>query len=53
MSFPAPFYRWRPHPWHGIEAGPNPPQVVHAYILNAKVVGGFQGIDHDEHYGNH
>ena len=32
MSFPAPFYRWRPHPWHGIEAGPNPPQVVHAYI---------------------
>ena len=32
MSFPKPFYRWRPHPWHGLEVGPNPPQVVHAYI---------------------
>lgn len=32
MSFPSPFYRWRPHPWHGLEVGPNPPQVVHAYI---------------------
>jgi hypothetical protein len=19
MSFPSPFYRWRPHPWHGLE----------------------------------
>ena len=32
MSFPKPFYRWRPHPWHGLEAGPEPPQRVHAYI---------------------
>lgn len=32
MAFPHPFYRWRPHPWHGLETGPNPPQVVHAYI---------------------
>jgi len=32
MSFPPPFYRWRPHPWHGLEIGPTPPQVVHAYI---------------------
>jgi len=32
MSFPSPFYRWRPHPWHGLEIGPNPPEVVHAYI---------------------
>jgi inorganic pyrophosphatase len=32
MSFPSPFYRWRPHPWHGLEVGPNPPRVVHAYI---------------------
>ncbi len=32
MSFPTPFYRWRPHPWHGLEIGPNPPQIVHAYI---------------------
>ena len=32
MSFPRPFYRWRPHPWHGLEVGPNPPALVHAYI---------------------
>jgi inorganic pyrophosphatase len=32
MKFPPPFYRWRPHPWHGLETGPNPPQLVHAYI---------------------
>ena len=24
--------RWRPHPWHGLSAGPDPPAVVHAYI---------------------
>jgi inorganic pyrophosphatase len=23
---------WRPHPWHGLEVGPQPPRVVHAYI---------------------
>ncbi len=32
MNFPAPFYRWRPHPWHGLEVGPNPPDRVYAYI---------------------
>jgi len=32
MKFPPPFYRWRPHPWHGLDTGPNPPAVVHAYI---------------------
>ena len=32
MNFPGPFYRWRPHPWHGLEVGPKPPQQVHAYI---------------------
>ena len=32
MPFPEPFYRWRPHPWHGLDVGPNPPQVVNAYI---------------------
>jgi inorganic pyrophosphatase len=32
MKFPPPFYRWRPHPWHGLETGPNPPALVHAYI---------------------
>jgi len=28
----SPYYRWRPHPWHGLEVGPNPPHLVHAYI---------------------
>jgi len=32
MSFPDPFFRWRPHPWHGLEAGPAVPDIVHAYI---------------------
>jgi inorganic pyrophosphatase len=32
MAFPNPFYRWRPHPWHGLEVGPNPPSIVHAFI---------------------
>jgi inorganic pyrophosphatase len=32
MSFPNPFYRWRPHPWHGLEVGPDPPSIVHAFI---------------------
>ncbi len=31
-NFPKAFYRWRPHPWHGLEVGPEPPQIVHAYI---------------------
>ena len=32
MSFPKPFYRWRPHPWHGLDVGSNPPQIVNVYI---------------------
>lgn len=32
MNFPQPFFRWRPHPWHGLEVGPEPPSIVHAYI---------------------
>lgn len=32
MSFPDPYYRWRPHPWHGLEVGPQPPDIVHAFI---------------------
>ena len=23
---------YRRHPWHGLSAGPNPPEIVHAYI---------------------
>ena len=32
MSFPEPFYSWRPHPWHGISPGPKPPELVQAYV---------------------
>jgi inorganic pyrophosphatase len=32
MNFPPPFYRWRPHPWHGLNPGPDVPRVVTAYI---------------------
>src|SRR5512133_3962693 len=32
MTFPKPCFRWRPHPWHGLELGPDPPDVVHAFI---------------------
>jgi inorganic pyrophosphatase len=28
----SPYYRWRPHPWHGLEAGPALPHMIHAYI---------------------
>ncbi|MFC2029026.1 inorganic pyrophosphatase [Chloroflexota bacterium] len=26
------FSLWRPHPWHGIELGPEPPRIVNAYV---------------------
>ncbi|HBX65596.1 MAG TPA: inorganic pyrophosphatase, partial [Balneolaceae bacterium] len=32
MKFPNPFFRWRPHPWHGLEVGDDAPQVVNAFI---------------------
>jgi len=32
MSLLPSFERWRPHPWHGLDVGPNPPTLVHAYI---------------------
>lgn len=31
-DFPRPFNRWRPHPWHGLSVGPDPPMLVHAYV---------------------
>jgi inorganic pyrophosphatase len=31
-NFPNPFFRWRPHPWHGLEVGANPPEIVNAFI---------------------
>jgi len=30
--FNSDYYRWRPHPWHGLAVGPEPPEIVHAYI---------------------
>jgi inorganic pyrophosphatase len=30
--FPKTFYRWRPHPWHGLEPLDETPNVVNAYI---------------------
>jgi inorganic pyrophosphatase len=32
MGFPKTFYRWRPHPWHGLEVGEGLPGIVNAYI---------------------
>jgi len=32
MDMPDSFHLWRPHPWHGLQVGPSPPEVVHAYI---------------------
>lgn len=29
---PAPPSRFRPHPWHGLETGPAPPELLSAYI---------------------
>lgn len=26
------YTQWRPHPWHGLETGPHPPEVITAYI---------------------
>lgn len=25
-------FRWRPHPWHGLSAGPDVPRTVHGFI---------------------
>ena len=27
-----PYAKFRPHPWHGIEVGPNPPDHLNAFI---------------------
>ncbi|MFU8813598.1 MAG: inorganic pyrophosphatase [Balneolaceae bacterium] len=32
MNFPNPFFRWRPHPWHGLDAGIDSPGIVNAFI---------------------
>ena len=32
VSQTAPVSRYRPHPWHGLEVGPEPPEVLNAFI---------------------
>lgn len=32
MTSTPPFHRRRPHPWHGLDVGPEPPHHVNAYI---------------------
>ena len=32
MSFNAPFYQWRPNPWHSLSPGMDAPGIVEAYI---------------------
>lgn len=32
MPFPKPFYRWRPHPWHGLDIGEKAPERVNTFI---------------------
>ncbi|HET7370104.1 MAG TPA: inorganic pyrophosphatase [Gammaproteobacteria bacterium] len=27
-----PYHQWRPHPWHGLDIGASPPELVNAYI---------------------
>ena len=26
------FSQWRPHPWHGLSPGPNPPSIVNVFV---------------------
>jgi inorganic pyrophosphatase len=32
MGVPSDFQRFRPHPWHGLDIGPQPPSIVNAFI---------------------
>jgi inorganic pyrophosphatase len=32
LTLPNSFSRWRPHPWHGLQIGRDPPRFVRAYI---------------------
>lgn len=31
-NFPDPFYRWRPHPWHGLKTGDVASGIINAFI---------------------
>ncbi len=32
MTHVLPYYKWRPHPWHGLDIGPDAPRVVNAFL---------------------
>lgn len=32
MTQPSHYHSYRPHPWHGLNAGPDPPRTLNAYI---------------------
>ena len=32
MADDTDFHLWRPHPWHGLSPGPNPPLELRAFI---------------------
>lgn len=29
---PVRYHSFRPHPWHGLRVGPDPPRIVHAFV---------------------
>ena len=26
------YLKWQPHPWHGLDTGPNPPSLVSVFV---------------------
>lgn len=50
MTTKPTFSQWRPHPWHGLAAGKNPPEFVTAYIEITAQDGIKYEIDKDSGY---
>lgn len=50
MTTKPTFSPWRPHPWHGLNAGKNPPEFVTAYIEITALDGIKYEIDKDSGY---
>ena len=58
MSSSSSFSRWRPHPWHGLETGIEPPGLVNAFIemtpfdlvkVEVDKVSGYLHVDRPQH----
>ncbi len=56
------FNNWRPHPWHGLETGSNPPKLVNAYIeitqfdlvkYEIDKTTGYMHVDHPQQTSSH